>query len=256
MRGRAPRAVFDDANLVSFAGLAPVMALAERAGLSELIGERVQFDPTATKVKSGGGEPGREADLDHRRDGRRRGLHRRSGRDPLRRDEAAVRRGVRGGHVGSVPARVHPRPHPAAGVGAAGPSGQPGRAHAICCPASSSGRSSISTRCCGRCSATPSRAPASGTPRSPASRCCAAACPRWSTTISTEPRRAGDRRDPAARRQGRLRQGRGVDGGRGDPHRPRRRRGRRDPGPRRLAPTATAPWSAPASRPGPGSPWC
>jgi hypothetical protein len=35
--------IFDDDNLVSFAGLAPVMALAERAGLSALIGERVRF---------------------------------------------------------------------------------------------------------------------------------------------------------------------------------------------------------------------
>jgi len=33
--GATPR--FDDENLVSFAGLVPVMALAERAGLSELI---------------------------------------------------------------------------------------------------------------------------------------------------------------------------------------------------------------------------
>jgi Transposase DDE domain group 1 len=50
-------AVFDDANLVSFAGLAPLLALAERAGLSELIGERVWIDPTATKVESAGANP-------------------------------------------------------------------------------------------------------------------------------------------------------------------------------------------------------
>jgi hypothetical protein len=42
---------------VSFAGLAPLLALAERAGLSELISERVQIDPTATKVKSAGANP-------------------------------------------------------------------------------------------------------------------------------------------------------------------------------------------------------
>jgi hypothetical protein len=47
--------IFDDPNLVSCAGLAPVMALAERAGLSELIAERVRF--TATKVKSAGANP-------------------------------------------------------------------------------------------------------------------------------------------------------------------------------------------------------
>ena len=33
--------LFDDENLVSCAGLVPVMALAEQAGLSELICERV-----------------------------------------------------------------------------------------------------------------------------------------------------------------------------------------------------------------------
>ena len=44
--------IFDDGNLVSFAGLAPVMALAERAGLSELIGERVRF--RSTSVASAG----------------------------------------------------------------------------------------------------------------------------------------------------------------------------------------------------------
>jgi Transposase DDE domain group 1 len=48
---------FDEANLVSFAGLAPLLALAERAGLSELISERVRIDPTATKVKSAGANP-------------------------------------------------------------------------------------------------------------------------------------------------------------------------------------------------------
>ena len=49
----------------------------------------------------------------------------------------------------------------------------------ICCPVSPGRRSSTSTRCCGRCSATPSRAPATGTPRSPGSRSCARACRRW-----------------------------------------------------------------------------
>jgi hypothetical protein len=50
-------AVFDDANLVSYAGLAPLLALAERAGLSELIGEKVHIDPGATKVRSAGVNP-------------------------------------------------------------------------------------------------------------------------------------------------------------------------------------------------------
>jgi Transposase DDE domain group 1 len=42
--------LFDDENLVSYAGLVPVMALAEQAGLSELVEERVAI--RATRVKS------------------------------------------------------------------------------------------------------------------------------------------------------------------------------------------------------------
>jgi Transposase DDE domain group 1 len=48
---------FDEANLVSFAGLAPLLALAERAGLSELIDAKVRINPTATKVQSAGVNP-------------------------------------------------------------------------------------------------------------------------------------------------------------------------------------------------------
>ena len=47
--------MFDDGKLVSLAGLVPVMGLAERAGLSQLIGERVCF--RATAVKSAGVNP-------------------------------------------------------------------------------------------------------------------------------------------------------------------------------------------------------
>ena len=67
--------LFDDERLVSCAGLVPVMALAEQTGLAELIRERV-----AGRARNpgglGGGEPGREGDLDHRGDGRVRGQHR------------------------------------------------------------------------------------------------------------------------------------------------------------------------------------
>ena len=48
---------FDDDNLVSYAGLVPVLALAERAGLSELISERVRIDPGTTRVKSAAVNP-------------------------------------------------------------------------------------------------------------------------------------------------------------------------------------------------------
>jgi hypothetical protein len=44
--------VFDDQHLVSCAGLVPVMALAERSGLSALIAERVRFK--TSRVKSAG----------------------------------------------------------------------------------------------------------------------------------------------------------------------------------------------------------
>jgi hypothetical protein len=40
----ASSAVFDDTNLVSSAGLAPVMALAERVGLHRLVGEHVRIN--------------------------------------------------------------------------------------------------------------------------------------------------------------------------------------------------------------------
>jgi hypothetical protein len=47
--------VFDDPNLVSYAGLAAVLVLAERAGLSELVSDRVAL--RTTKVKSAGVNP-------------------------------------------------------------------------------------------------------------------------------------------------------------------------------------------------------
>jgi len=47
--------IFDDEHLVSCAGLAPVMALAEQAGLSELLAEAVQL--ASTRVASAGVNP-------------------------------------------------------------------------------------------------------------------------------------------------------------------------------------------------------
>jgi len=40
----ASRPAFDDPHLVSCAGLAPVLELAERAGLQDLVGEHVRID--------------------------------------------------------------------------------------------------------------------------------------------------------------------------------------------------------------------
>ena len=51
-------AVFDDENLVSCAGLVPVMGLAERTGLSELIGQRVRWK--TCRVASAGANPARK----------------------------------------------------------------------------------------------------------------------------------------------------------------------------------------------------
>lgn len=48
---RAGGAVFDEDNLVSHAGLVPVLKLAEQAGLSQLLDEHVRF--TSERIKSG-----------------------------------------------------------------------------------------------------------------------------------------------------------------------------------------------------------
>ncbi len=48
---RGDSAVFDDANLVSHAGLVPLLELAEQTGLSTLLDEHVRF--TSERVESG-----------------------------------------------------------------------------------------------------------------------------------------------------------------------------------------------------------
>jgi hypothetical protein len=48
-------AVFDDDNLVSCAGLVPVMALADQTGLRRLLGEKVRI--TEPRIKSGSANP-------------------------------------------------------------------------------------------------------------------------------------------------------------------------------------------------------
>jgi hypothetical protein len=52
---RGGSAVFDEDNLVSHAGLVPLLALAERAGLSQLLDEHVRF--VDERVKSGAANP-------------------------------------------------------------------------------------------------------------------------------------------------------------------------------------------------------
>jgi hypothetical protein len=67
--------VFDDDNLVSCAGLVLVMTLAEQAGLSRLLDEKVQI--TGPRIRSGAAKPRAEAGDFDRGDVRGRGLHRR-----------------------------------------------------------------------------------------------------------------------------------------------------------------------------------
>src|SRR3954453_183484 len=102
--------VFDDENLVSYAGLVPVMALAERAGLSDLIRRRVGFP--LSRLQSAGVNPAGKLtsivagmaagadsidDLDAIRSG---GMPRLFGG------------GYAGAPVGQFPRGVHPRPPP------------------------------------------------------------------------------------------------------------------------------------------------
>jgi hypothetical protein len=54
-RFAAESAVFDDGNLVSCAGLVPVMRLAEQTGLAQLLGEKVRI--SAPRIKSGSANP-------------------------------------------------------------------------------------------------------------------------------------------------------------------------------------------------------
>src|SRR5690625_2271 len=54
-RFAAQAAVFDDDNLVSCAGLVPVMGLAEQSGLPHLLADKVKV--TSSKIKSGAANP-------------------------------------------------------------------------------------------------------------------------------------------------------------------------------------------------------
>ena len=110
-------AVFDDDNLVSCAGLVPVMALAEQTGLAELLAEKVHI--AEPKIKSGSANPapklatliaGMCAGADSI-DDRRRGA--------LGWDEDLVRRRVRALDNRDSVAGVQFRPRPPVGVGAA-----------------------------------------------------------------------------------------------------------------------------------------
>jgi len=106
--GRGPRR--PSMTRIWCAGLVPVIG---RAGRPVGADRREGSDPRGGDEGGHGlGKPRREADLDRRRDGRRRGLHRRSGRDPLWWDAAAVRRRIRPSSSRAVTAGVHPTATP------------------------------------------------------------------------------------------------------------------------------------------------
>src|ERR1700755_2065114 len=119
-------AVFDDDNLVSCAGLVPVMALAERTGMSDLLAQMVHI--AVPRIKSGSANPAPKlATLIA-------GMC--AGADCID-DVDVVRSGGRrwGGGLGG------------------GCVGEP-----ICCPALACALSSTSTHCCARSTGTPNRA--------------------------------------------------------------------------------------------------
>jgi hypothetical protein len=169
-------AVFDDEHLVSYAGLVPVMTLAEQTGLSRLLGAKVHI--AEPRIKSGAANPASKLasvvagmcvgadcidDIDAVRSGGMTtlfdGVYAPSTVGMLLREftfghsrqlESVLRE-----HLVASCERVDLL----AGVG--------------------QDVFSESTRCCARSTGMPNRVPPTGTPRLPANRSCAKDCPRW-----------------------------------------------------------------------------
>ena len=253
-RFTADSAVFDDDNLVSCAGLVPVMALAEQTGLSELLAEKVRISRAADQVGVGqsrarswstliaGMCAGADSidDVDVVRSGGMKtlfdGVYAPSTIGTLLREfsfgHARQLESVLREHLVALCGRVDLLP--GADVRAfidIDSLLRPVYGHA------KQGASYGHTKIAGKQVLRKGLSP-------------------LATTISTEtaaPVIAGMRLRAG---QDRLGQGRGADGRPGHRHRPRRRGQRADPGARRLAPTAPARWCAPAGAPGPSSRWC
>jgi len=100
--------VFDDPNLTSSGGLAPALALADRAGLRELADEHLTL-PTDKGPNAGLKAASLVARMVAGAD-----LDRRHGAATARRDAADLHKGVRPVDAGVVPAQVRVRSHPAA----------------------------------------------------------------------------------------------------------------------------------------------
>ena len=214
----AGSAVFDEQNLVSAAGLVPVLELAEQTGLSRLIGEHVELP--SSRVASGRGEPGREADHDYRGHDVRRGQHRRRERAARRRHAPGVRRGVRALDAGDLSARVQFRPRQPARRGGPRASVRAGARAPRCCRASTSACSWTSTRCCARCMGRHKQGASFGHAKIAGQALLRRGLSPLVTTLSTATGGAGDRRGVAARRQDRLRPRRRPTGQAGHHHRP------------------------------------
>ena len=127
------------------------------------------------------------------------GQHRRCERAARRRHTSGVQRGVCALDVGDLLARVHLRARQPTRRGGPRASGGARDSGYRCCPGQKNASSSTSTRCCARSTATTNRAPRSGTPRSPAARCCVWASHRRSPpSPQRRPRRSSPRRGCAA----------------------------------------------------------
>ena len=169
---------FDDPNLVSHAGLVPVMALAERAGLPDLIAEHVRP----------GGDCGVNAHL--KVPCLVAGMA--GGADSID-DMDALRHGAMGTLFAGIRAPStlgsHLRSYNWGNVHSwrrrAGGSSRGWRGRRRCCPARRSSHSSTSTRCRSGSTGTASRARSSATPRSQGSRSRSAGLNALAATICT-----------------------------------------------------------------------
>ena len=158
------RASFDDPNLVSHAGLVPVMALAERAGLADLIAEHVR--------------PGGECGVNPHLKVACVVAGMAAGADSID-DMALLRHGAMPPLFGGVRApstlRSHLRCYTWGNVAQLEKAGREFLAElgrqAPLFPARAPWPSSTSTRCRNGSTGTTSKEPGSGTPRSAASRC-------------------------------------------------------------------------------------
>jgi hypothetical protein len=193
-RFTAGSARFDEDNLVSAAGLVPLLGLAEQTRLPQIVAEKVSI--TRPRIKSGAANPvpkllgviagmcaGADSidDLDMLRAGGMPilcdGVYAPSTLGILLREfsfgHARQLESVLRQHLGALAERTELL----VGINEQG--------------------SSTSTRCCARSTGTPSKAPPTARPRSPVSRCCARASRRWPPRSAPRTVRR-DRRDAAA----------------------------------------------------------